>query len=187
MMYDTTPPPRAGLRLAATAGRLILTQAELDQLVAELDSLRSAHRERLAERLRHARGSGVAGDNDDQLAAFEDAVVDEVRIAQLERLIASATVIDGARAGDGAAGLGSIVRVAEGDGRRVEYEIVGVRTAGALRSQVTPGSPIGQALLGARVGDTLRVTLPNGRERSLQVLALVAADDRAPMAERRIA
>jgi transcription elongation factor GreA len=175
MTYDTTPTSRAGLRLAAAAGQVMLTRAELDQLVAELDALRSTHREAVAERLRDARGSGVAGDNDERLAVLEDAVVDEVRIARLERLIASATVIDGARGSDGVAGLGSIVRVQGSNGRQVVYEIVGVRGEHARHPQVTPGSPVGQALLGARAGDTVHVDLPGGRARSLQVLAVRAA------------
>jgi transcription elongation factor GreA len=172
MMYDTTPDSDGGLRVAAAAGH-VMTRAEHDRLIDELESLRSAHREGLAERLRHARGFGVAGDNDDQLAILEDAVVDEVKIAELERLIASATVIDGAAA-DGTAGLGSVVHVQERTGPRAEYEIVGRRTDDATRTQVTPASPVGQALIGARAGDTVQVLLPNGRERALHVRAVFA-------------
>lgn len=185
MTYNSTSHPRGRLRLAA-AGRVILTRAEFDRLLQELEALRRAHHDDLAERLRHARGSGVTGDNDDQLAAFEDAVVGEVRIRQLERRIASATVIDGVGAGDGAAGLGSVVHVEESPGRRTEYELVGVPTGDASRPQVTPGSPMGQALFGARAGDTVRVIPPNGRERSLTVLAVTAKAKSAP-ADRRIA
>ena len=163
-----------------------LTQAELDQLIEELESLRSAHREGHAERLRDARGFGVAGDNDDHLAAFEDAAVGQFRIAQLERVISFATVIDGARTDDGAAGLGSIVRVEDTAGRRLEYEIVGVRAQNGSNPQVTPASPMGQALLGARAGDTVSVTLPNGRARSLEVLAVVTAEVKRRV-ERKIA
>lgn len=186
MTHNSTPTPRGRLRLAA-AGRMILTQAEFDEVVRELEALRRTHRDDLSERLRHARAFGVTGGNDDQLAAVEDAVVDEVRIRQLERLIASATVIDRVGAGDGAAGLGSVVHVEESPGRRTEYELVGVRTRDASRPQVTPGSPMGQALLGARAGDTVRVTLPNGCERSLTVLAVVAATAKSPRADRKIA
>src|SRR5215217_3962868 len=141
MIYDTTSDPRAG--------RVLLTQAELDDLVERLASLRSAHREDFAERLRDARGFGVAGDNDDQLAVLDDAVIDRVRITQLERLIAAATVADGSAAADGAAGLGSVVRIQDQAGRRSEYEIVGRRHESSVRPQVTPGSPVGEALLGA--------------------------------------
>jgi transcription elongation factor GreA len=173
-MYDTMPDRNGGLRLAAASGRVVVTQLEFDQLVAELETLRSTHREDLAERLRDARGRGVAGDNDDRLAVIEDAAVDEVKIAQLERLIASVTVIAGAAAADGAAGLGSVVRVEAPGGRVSEYEIVGVRSDGAGRTQVTPASPMGQALLGARAGETVKVELPDGRERALTVLAVDA-------------
>src|SRR4051812_20604012 len=134
------------------AGLVLLTQAEFDQVLEDLAALRSTHRDGFAERLRHARRSGVSGDNDDLLTAFEDAVVNESKIIHLERLIASATVIDGASAGDGSAGLGSVVRVEDAAGRRAEYELVGVRTQTAGRGQVTPASPMGQALLGARPG-----------------------------------
>jgi transcription elongation factor GreA len=178
-MYETTPDRNDGLRFGAVPGRVVVTQLELDQLVEELATLRSAHREDLAARLREARGRGVAGDNDDRLAVLEDAAVDEVKIAQLERLIASVTVIDGAGAGDGAAGLGSVVSVEAPGGRVAEYEIVGVRSEHAGRTQVTPASPIGQALLGARPGDTVSFTLPNGRERSLKVLDVDAEEAQA--------
>jgi transcription elongation factor GreA len=159
------------MRPTTSSDGVLLTRAEFDQVLAELEALRSAHRDSLAQRLRE---SGVNPDYDDQLAVLEDAVVDEVRIKRLERLLASATVIDDAATADGAAGLGALVEVEDDKGRRVEYELVGVRTDDAARPQVTPGSPMGQALMGARAGDTVTVTLPNGRERSLKVLAVTA-------------
>jgi transcription elongation factor GreA len=174
------------MRVPSTAASVLLTQAELDLLLDELDALRSAHRNDLAQRLRQARGVGVSGDNDDHLAAFEDAVVDNIKIMRLERLIASATVIDGAVASAGAAGLGSVVHVADGAGGRAEYELVGVRTVNASRRQVTPGSPMGQALFGACAGDTVTMTLPNGRERSLTVLTVITAGEAATAIAQRV-
>ncbi|HEX6025817.1 MAG TPA: GreA/GreB family elongation factor [Solirubrobacter sp.] len=165
MTFDTTPDPRT-----RHAGQVLLTQSELDELLEELASLRAAHRVDLAERLRDARGTGVAGDNDDQLAVFDDAVIERSRIAQLERLIAAATVVDSTT--DGRAGLGSVVRVEDETGRQVEYEIVGRRSEDAERPQVTPGSPMGEALLGARAGDRVKVLLPNGRVRAVRVLSV---------------
>jgi transcription elongation factor GreA len=174
MTFNTTPDPRVRQPPAAGTGQVLVTQTELDELVEELASLRATHRVDLAERLRHARGSGVAGDNDDQLAAFDDAMIDRVRIAQLERLIAAATVVNASTAGQGAAGLGSVVRIEDETGRQVEYEIVGRRSDNPERPQVTPASPVGEALLGARAGDKVRVVLPNGRVRSVTVLAVEA-------------
>ena len=77
----------------------------------ELDSLRGAHRIELAARLRDARAYGTASNDDDHLAVLEDAAVERIKIAQLERLIASATVVDVDAADDDVAGLGSVVRV----------------------------------------------------------------------------
>src|SRR4051794_7965355 len=125
----------------------VLSPHDFDQVLRELESLRSAHRADLAARLRDARDFGSPGDDDDRLAALEDVAVDRVRIARLERVVASATVVDGADAGDGTAGLGSVVRVRDHAGREAEYELVGRRIAGAGRTQVTPASPVGEALL----------------------------------------
>src|SRR3954453_8104279 len=93
-------------------------------------------------------------------------------VAQLERLVASAIIVDAAHDDDGLAGLGSFVAVREPAGGHVEYEIVAWRSAEAVQTQVTPASPIGKALLGARAGDVIRVMLPRGRERTLEVVAV---------------
>src|SRR5689334_23044039 len=101
---DVPPPP---------AARTQLRPADYAELMRELDELRSRHRGELAQRLRDARDFGSPGDDDDRLAVFEDAAVDEARIAQLEQLARSASVVAvGADAGD-VAGLGSTVRVAD--------------------------------------------------------------------------
>ena len=56
--------------------------------------------------------------------------------------------------------------------RETEYEFVGRLSADATRAQVTPASPVGEALMGARSGDVVRVSLPNGRARTLTVTAV---------------
>ena len=159
--FDEHPVPRTGA---------LLTSAEYATLAGELDLLRSRHRTELAHRLRLARGFGGSADNDDLLAVLEDTAVDEARIALLEELVRSASVVDGATAHDGAAGLGSIVRVTDDTGRIREYELVGRRSAETRRHEVTPASPVGQVLMGARAGDVVRVELPSGREQALRVL-----------------
>jgi transcription elongation factor GreA len=157
----------------------MLTRTDLAEIVQELESLRSTHRAEVSERLREARTYGTAANDDDHLAILEDAAVDRGRMAQLERLIDSATIVDDALADDGRARLGSFVQVRDGAGRDTEYEIVGYRSAEAPRTHVTPASPIGQALLGTRSGDVVRVFLPSGRERSLEVMAVWRAQARA--------
>jgi transcription elongation factor GreA len=153
-----------------------LTTAEYAALARELESLRTRHRAELAERLRLARGFGGSADNDDVLAVLEEAAVDEARIAQLEEQIRSARVIDTELAGVGAAGLGATVRVVDDGGRECDYELVGRRTPDSRRHEVTPGSPVGEALMAARAGDVVRVELPSGRVRVLEVLEVRYTD-----------
>lgn len=147
----------------------VFTQADYDELVRELDSLRRQQRSALAARLREARAFGGSSENDDLLAVLEDASVDNARIAQLEELVQFASIVEGA-SGDGGAGLGSSVRVADGDGRISEYELIGRRRQQSARHEITMASPVGQALQGARPGDVVHVVLPNSRRRTLRVL-----------------
>jgi transcription elongation factor GreA len=154
----------------ARTGRPVFTSAEYAALAQELELLRSRHRAELEERLRVARGFGVSSDNDDLLAVMEDAAVDEPRIAQLEDELRTARVVDADYTRAGTAGLGATVGVVDEAGRHGEYQLVGRRTLDSGRAEVTPSSPVGEALMGARPGDEVRVEVPSGRVRVLRVL-----------------
>jgi transcription elongation GreA/GreB family factor len=69
----------------------------------------------------------------------------------------------------GGAGPGSIVRVSDRAGRTSEYELLGRPDPDAARQRVPIASPVGRALLGARPGDYVHVTSPNGRRRRVRV------------------
>jgi transcription elongation factor GreA len=156
------PPPRAtGVQLSP---------ADYAELMRELDELRSRHRGELAQRLRDARDFGSPGDADDRLAVFEDAAVDQARIAQLEQLARCASVVVIGDDADGVAGPGSTVRVADEAGETMEFALVGRRAADSTRREVSLASPVGKALVGVRPGDVARVALPSGRARLLRVL-----------------
>jgi transcription elongation factor GreA len=159
---SAVPPP--------LATRVQLSPTDYAELMRELDELRSRHRGELARRLRDARDFGSPGDDDDRLAVFEDAAVDEARIAQLEQLARSASVVAVGDDADGAAGLGSTVRVADEAGETMEFALVGRRAADSAPREVSLASPVGKALVGVRAGDVARVALPSGRVRLLRVL-----------------
>jgi transcription elongation factor GreA len=157
---------------AAPTG-VVMSSAEYGVLVRELEGLRAVHRSELAEELHDARSRGSTGDNDDVLAVLEETAVPRARIAQLEDLVRYATVLeDDDAAFDGAAGLGSTIEVADEDGRTTEYQLIGRRTSDSSAHEVSLGSPVGRALAGARTGDVVQVTLPNGRNRTLTVLGI---------------
>lgn len=147
-----------------------LTPAEYDGVVTELQRLRAGRRAELARRLREARDSGSPGENGDVLSVHEEVSLDEGRIAQLEALVRGAPIVE--LVDDGIASVGCTVQVADGSGEVGEYRLVGRRGDDAGRYDVSPGSPMGTALLGTAAGDEVRVTLPNGRLRELRVIAV---------------
>jgi transcription elongation GreA/GreB family factor len=73
------------------------------------------------------------------------------------------------------AGVGSTVRVAGEAGRMIEFELVARRHHQPRGLEVTPTSPVGELLMGARAGDVVRVRLPSGRDRVLRVLDVCSA------------
>jgi transcription elongation factor GreA len=150
-------------------GSVLLTQTDFDALVRELEALRSRHRGELAGRLREARAFGSSSENDDLLAAFEESAIDHARLAKLEELVRLAVVVENS-SGDGGAGLGSTVRIADEEDRTTEYDLIGRRSQDSERHEITLASPVGKALWGARPGDVVRVRLPDGRDRTLRVL-----------------
>lgn len=157
-----------------------LTRAEYDALVTELQRLRSTHQDSLAGRLRDARAYGSPGDNEDVLAVHEEVSVSAARIARLEELLRSAPIVD--REFDGGVSLGCTVRVAGDTGRTAEYVLIGRRSEASASHEVSPGSPVGRALLGARPGQLVHVQLPDGRDRSLRILDVTPGSIDAQMA-----
>lgn len=167
-----------------TIGRTyhLLTEAEYAALASELDSLRDRHRRDIAERLRVARSFSAAPDDDELLAVLEEAAIEQARISQLEELLRTASVVDGA-ATDGTAGLGTVVRVIDDADRTTEYELVGRRTHDSDRHAVSLASPVGKALIGARRGDVVEAVLPSSRRRTLRVLDVRIGVSAARVAE----
>ena len=160
-----------------------LAQMEFDALVIELEQLRRTHQDELADRLRAARASGSPGDNEDVLAVHEEVSVTAARIARLEEVLRWAPIVD--REFDGCVSLGCAVRVAGDGGRTTEYVLIGRRSESSARHEVSSGSPVGRALMGARPGQLVRVELPDGRHRSLVILDVTPSGIGAQMALER--
>jgi transcription elongation factor GreA len=165
MAYDTT------LTTVPPAARILLTTAGHRALLAAVEELRAAKRRDIRRRLRDARGYGDAGANDEYLATREDEAIIDARIAALETTLAQASVVE-ERARPGVVGIGSIVTVDQvGSGAGARYQLVGSHEARAP-GDVSIGSPVGQALLGRRSGDTVDVALPDGGTRKLRIASV---------------
>ncbi len=133
-----------------------MTQAQQDKLVAELAELEGPKRTAVVQAIKTAREFGDLSENFEYHAAKNEQGMLEARIRTLRSRLAHAVVVE-SEGGDSVA-VGSHVVIEDGHGERMEVEISSVGGSGA----VSPDSPLGSALLGASVGDTVEVEAPRG-------------------------
>jgi transcription elongation factor GreA len=141
-----------------------------EHLCCELDTLRSEARRVIGQRLREARGDGDLADNPALRDLLEDQAQLERRIALLEGQLAVAEIV--APAPDGLVGIGSVVRVRDGEGATFEFELVGPLESDIGNGCVSVSAPVGKALEGQRVGAQVEVSTPRGLV-TLQIVAVL--------------
>ncbi len=147
-----------------------LSQDAHDRLSAELQDLTTRGRIEIAEKIEAARKLGDLSENGDYHAAKETQGLMEERILHLSRILTDAVIIDAGADGGGVA-LGSIVTVLyDGDDEpeRLLFGSVEERTDGVMI--VSPGSPMGKALLGAGAGDQVEFETPAGMIETVTVV-----------------
>ena len=148
----------------------LLSQHAYDRLQAELEDLTTRGRIEVAEKIERARALGDLSENGDYHAAKDEQGHMEGRIRQLESLLDNAEIVD--PPADGVVGPGSIVTVVyEGDEESsAERYLVGhIEERLSDLDVISPESPLGQALVGARAGEWVTYEAPNGELR-VQVL-----------------
>jgi transcription elongation factor GreA len=138
-----------------------LTREGFKRLDEELEQLRTVKRPEVSERIRRSKDMTDVTDNAEYDEAKSEQSFIEGRIVELERTLASAQIIgDGPRSDF--VGLGSRVKVTDGDGDTEEYQIVGSMEADPRRGLISNESPVGRALLGKKSGETASVVAPGG-------------------------
>ena len=141
----------------------ILTQAGLEKLENELNELKINGRKDIAQKIKEAREQGDLSENAEYDAAKEEQRHMEARIAELEAILKNVAVVDTEDIDENAVNFGHSVKVFnETRGIEQTYQIVGSSEANALRGLISNESPIGKALLGHRVGDTVVAEAPIG-------------------------
>jgi transcription elongation factor GreA len=140
---------------------IYVTPGGYDRLRQELQALRTVQRPAVAQRVRHAKEFADALDNADYDNAKQDQAFVEGRIRYLERRLAVAQIIEDHPMPDRVC-LGSRVTVQDDTGGSDEYQIVGSVEADPRQGRISDESPVGQALLGRRVGEEIDVTAPGG-------------------------
>ena len=144
-----------------------ITESGQRELERELDELKSRRGE-IADKIAAARDFGDLSENAEYDAAREAQGLLETRITEIETILQNASII---QAGNGSTVvLGSTVEL-EANGKAVTYTVVGPVEADPLEGKVSNESPIGQALMGKAVGDTVTISTPKG-ELAYTVVAL---------------
>lgn len=138
-----------------------LTPEGHQRLEDELKYLRTARRQEVAQRLHEALAEGDILENAELEAARNEQAFVEGRILTIENMLRNAAIIkeEGPRE---TVGLGSRVTVVEGNLSPETYYIVGSAEADPIKGLISNESPLGQALMGRKIGETTKVNAPDG-------------------------
>ncbi|MCI1020292.1 transcription elongation factor GreA [Microbacterium sp. C5A9] len=147
-----------------------LTQEAYDRLVAELEHLSTTGRDEIAKRIEAAREEGDLKENGGYHAAKDEQGKQEARIRTLEGLLKTAKVGE-APASRGIVEPGTVVTALVAGGE--EVFLLGSREIAAGGSDLdvySEASPLGQAILGLKVGEKSSYEAPNGRSISVEIV-----------------
>ena len=139
-----------------------LTAEGAERLKNELEYLKGPAREQLAQKLRAAIQLGDLSENADYIAAKEEQAFLEGRIQELSVILSNVQIIEEKKSDKGIADIGSHVTIQEEDFDPETYHIVGPKEADPRNARISHESPIGRALLGHRIGETVTAETPNG-------------------------
>ncbi|OZC03163.1 transcription elongation factor GreA [Rubricoccus marinus] len=140
-----------------------LTAEALDRLKNELHTARTTGRHDIAEAIAEARAQGDLSENAEYDAAKEAQGHLEARIAKLEETMANARIVDESSVDTSKARILSKVKVRNKKAKReMVYTLVSAEEADLKEQKISVDSPIGKALLGKALGDTVRVKVPAG-------------------------
>ena len=136
-----------------------MTAEQKAQLESELAELEGPRRAAVVDAIKSARGFGDLSENFEYHAARNEQGMLERRIRVLRDRLSRAVLVGKGEVAEGAVGVGSKVVLEDERGERMEVEISSV-------GGVSPDSPVGRALLGARPGDEVEIDAPKGAWRA---------------------
>jgi len=143
--------------------KIILTYHGLQELEAEVQELKVNRRKVIAQKIKEARAQGDLSENAEYDAAKEEQAEVETRIIQIEKLLKNVEVIDEDEVDLSYIGVGCKVRLFDIEyDEEIDYALVGSTEADPLRGKISNESPVGEALIGLKVGEIAEVDTPAG-------------------------
>ena len=141
----------------------ILTYAGLKKLEEELQDLKVVRRKEIAQKIKEAREQGDLSENAEYDAAKDEQRDIELRIEELEKLLKNAEVVVEDEIELDKINVGCVVKVYDVEfDEELEFKIVGSTEANSLENKISNESPVGRALMGAKIGDNVVVETQAG-------------------------
>jgi transcription elongation factor GreA len=153
----------------------IVTREGYEKLKVEIEDLAGRGRREVAERIKEARDFGDISENAEYDAAKNDQAMLESRIATLEEKLRSAVVIDESDVEKDVVGVGTTVHLKDQKtDKSSKYKIVGSSEADPVHGKLSNESPIGNALMGHKRNDIVKIPVPRGPARRLKITKIEA-------------
>ena len=143
-------------------------QARLEE---ELHHLETVRRREVGERIKEAKEFGDLSENSEYEDAKNEQAWVESRIAEVTQILAHATIIASPKKNDKVT-LGARVELKDAEGDKHVYQLVGSAEADPAHNKISNESPVGQAILGARKGDKVKVQVPSGKVLEYVILSI---------------
>ena len=154
------------------AESIVVTPEGLKKLQDELEYLKTVKRKDNVEAIRVALSFGDLSENSEYDEAKTEQGKTESRIQELEEMLKHVKVISEHDVKTDVVNVGNVVKVLDIDfDEEIEYAVVGSTEANPALNRISDQSPIGKAIIGAKVGDTVSFMTPGG-EASLKILEI---------------
>ena len=152
------------------ANESVMTQEGYNDLVQELNELKTTRRAEISEKIRVARGFGDLSENSEYDEAKNEQAIVEARILTLENQLKNVKIV--AKSDNkGTVSIGSFVTIRDVEfGDEMTYRIISSVESSNDMSTITDESPVGKALLGHKAGDSVMVTVPSGAKIEYQIV-----------------
>lgn len=153
------------------ANEIVMTKEGYDDLVKELNELKTTRRAEISEKIRVARGFGDLSENSEYDEAKNEQAIVEARILTLENQLKNVKIIEKSDTVKGTVSLSSFVTIRDVEfGDEMTYRIISSVESSNDMSTITDESPVGKALLGHKAGETVEVTIPSGAQIEYQII-----------------
>jgi transcription elongation factor GreA len=140
-----------------------LTEEGIARLEEELTHLETVRRNEVGQRIKEAKEFGDISENSEYDDAKNEQAFVESRIAEVSLILAHATVIAAPKKNDRVT-LGSKVELTDPSGGKRCYHIVGSAEADPDQNKISNESPVGQAVMGKKKGESAPVVTPSGKK-----------------------